>query len=49
MTITIILILLIIAVLMALGTVAAKDNNEQLNLLVAFCTSVIALVVLQIM
>ena len=45
---TIKVILIIITVLMALGTIATKDSNEQLNLLVAFITSVIAIVVLQI-
>lgn len=48
MTTTIKVILIIIAVLMALGIVGTKDNNERLNLLVAFVTSVIAIVVLQI-
>lgn len=48
MTTTIKVILLIIAVLMALGIVGTKDGNERLNLLVAFVTSVIAIVVLQI-
>ena len=45
---TIKVILIIITVLMALGTIATKDSNERLNLLVAFVTSVIAIVVLQI-
>ena len=49
MTTTIKVILLIITVLMALGIVGTNNKNERLNLLVAFCTSVIALVVLQIM
>ncbi|HLR58898.1 MAG TPA: hypothetical protein VK094_00270 [Pseudogracilibacillus sp.] len=45
---TIKVILIIITILMAIGIVATKDNNERLNLTVAFCTSVLALVVLQI-
>ena len=46
---TIKVILIIITALMALGLISTKDNNERLNLLVAFVTSVIAIVILQIM
>ena len=45
---TIKVILIIITVLMALGLISTKDSNERLNLLVAFVTSVVAVVVLQI-
>jgi len=45
---TIKVILIIITVLMALGLISTNNNNERLNLLVAFVTSVIAIVLLQI-
>lgn len=42
------LILILMTSLMGFGLISTKDNNERLNLLVAFVTSVIAIVLLQI-